>query len=54
MTEENLIEICFDTETTGLDPRDGHKVIEIGCVELINKVKTEPGPASSIGKAIPV
>ena len=40
MTEENLIEICFDTETTGLDPRDGHKVIEIGCVELINKVKT--------------
>jgi DNA polymerase-3 subunit epsilon len=40
MTEENLREICFDTETTGLDPRDGHKVIEIGCVELINKVKT--------------
>jgi DNA polymerase-3 subunit epsilon len=33
-------EICFDTETTGLDPRDGHKVIEIGCVELIDKVKT--------------
>lgn len=33
-------EICLDTETTGLDPRDGHKVIEIACVELINKVKT--------------
>ncbi len=33
-------EVCFDTETTGLDPRDGHKVIEIGCVELINKVRT--------------
>lgn len=33
-------EICFDTETTGLDPRDGHKVIEIGCVELVNKIKT--------------
>lgn len=33
-------EICFDTETTGLDPRDGHRVIEIGCVEMVNKVKT--------------
>lgn len=33
-------EIVLDTETTGLDPKDGHKVIEIGCVELINKVKT--------------
>ena len=33
-------EICFDTETTGLDPKDGHKVIEIACVELVDKVKT--------------
>ena len=33
-------EICLDTETTGLDPRSGHKIIEIACVELINKVKT--------------
>ena len=33
-------EICLDTETTGLDPRDGHRIVEIGCVELINKVKT--------------
>ncbi len=33
-------EIVLDTETTGLDPNDGHKVIEIGCVELVNKVKT--------------
>ncbi len=33
-------EICFDTETTGLDPRDGHKVVEIACVELINRVRT--------------
>jgi DNA polymerase-3 subunit epsilon len=29
-------EIVLDTETTGLDPFDGHRVIEIGCVELIN------------------
>ena len=33
-------EICLDTETTGLDPRDGHRLVEIGCVELFNKVKT--------------
>ena len=28
--------IVLDTETTGLDFRDGHKIIEIGCVELLN------------------
>lgn len=33
-------EICLDTETTGLDPKDGHKIIEIACFELINRVKT--------------
>jgi DNA polymerase-3 subunit epsilon len=30
-------QIVLDTETTGLDPQDGHKIIEIGCVELINR-----------------
>jgi len=29
-------EIVFDTETTGFDPLSGHRVVEIGCVELIN------------------
>ncbi len=29
-------EIVLDTETTGLSPRDGHKIVEIGAVELIN------------------
>ena len=29
-------EIVLDTETTGLDPFDGHRVVEIGCVELVN------------------
>lgn len=31
-----LREITFDTETTGLDPFTGDRVVEIGCVELIN------------------
>jgi DNA polymerase-3 subunit epsilon len=35
-----LREITFDTETTGIDPNSGHRIIEIGCVELIDKVKT--------------
>jgi DNA polymerase-3 subunit epsilon len=33
-------EIVFDTETTGLNPGDGHRLVEIGCVELINRVET--------------
>ncbi|MBI1237964.1 MAG: DNA polymerase III subunit epsilon [Alphaproteobacteria bacterium] len=33
-------EIVLDTETTGLDPRDGHRIVEIGCVELVNHVPT--------------
>lgn len=33
-------EIAFDTETTGLDPRSGHRIVEIGCVELNNRVPT--------------
>jgi len=33
-------EIAFDTETTGLSPQDGHRVVEIGCVELVNRVET--------------
>ena len=33
-------EIILDTETTGLDPYDGHRVVEIGCVELVNSIAT--------------
>ena len=29
-------EIVLDTETTGLNPNDGHRIIELGCLELIN------------------
>ncbi|MFN0043844.1 MAG: DNA polymerase III subunit epsilon [Alphaproteobacteria bacterium] len=31
-------EIVLDTETTGLDPEAGHRVVEIGCLELVNRV----------------
>jgi DNA polymerase III subunit epsilon len=37
---EGMREIVFDTETTGLSPLDGHRLVEIGCVELFNRVET--------------
>jgi DNA polymerase-3 subunit epsilon len=33
-------EIVFDTETTGLSPQNGDRMVEIGCVELYNRVET--------------
>lgn len=33
-------EIIFDTETTGLDPLKGDRLVEIGCIELVNRVPT--------------
>lgn len=33
-------EIVFDTETTGLDPKSGDRLVEIGCVEMVNRVPT--------------
>lgn len=30
-------QIVLDTETTGIDPKEGHRIIEIGCVELVNR-----------------
>lgn len=33
-------QIVLDTETTGLDPAQGHRVIEVGCVELVNRKHT--------------
>ncbi|MFT5133651.1 MAG: DNA polymerase-3 subunit epsilon, partial [Gammaproteobacteria bacterium] len=34
-------QIILDTETTGLEPKQGHRIIEIGCVEIVNRRKTE-------------
>jgi len=33
-------EIAVDTETTGLDPAAGHRIVEIGCVEMVNHLAT--------------
>ncbi len=33
-------EIVFDTETTGLDPKTGDRMVEMGCVEMVNRVAT--------------
>lgn len=33
-------EIIFDTETTGLDPKTGDRMVEIGCIEMVNRVAT--------------
>lgn len=33
-------EIALDTETTGLDPYTGHRVVEIGCVEMVDRIRT--------------
>ena len=30
-------QIFLDTETTGINPKEGHRIIEIGCVELLNR-----------------
>jgi DNA polymerase-3 subunit epsilon len=37
---EVMREIIFDTETTGLDPRTGDRMVEIGCIEMFNRIAT--------------
>jgi DNA polymerase III subunit epsilon len=36
----DMREIVFDTETTGLDPLNGDRLVEIGCIELVNRIPT--------------
>ncbi len=33
-------EIVLDTETTGLDPKGGDRLVEVGCIELLNRIPT--------------
>lgn len=33
-------EIVFDTETTGLSPQNGDRLVEIGCLEMVNRIET--------------
>jgi DNA polymerase-3 subunit epsilon len=38
---QNKRQIALDTETTGLNPQEGHRIIEIGCVEIIDRRVTK-------------
>lgn len=40
-TTRKLRQVVLDTETTGINPKEGHRIIEIGCVELINRRLTQ-------------
>ena len=33
-------EIVLDTETPGLDPGEGHRIVEVACIELVHHVPT--------------
>ena len=36
-----MIEVVLDTETTGISVKDGHRIVEIGCIELDNLIPTK-------------
>ncbi|HIP81458.1 MAG TPA: DNA polymerase III subunit epsilon, partial [Leucothrix mucor] len=40
MPKNTLRQVFLDTETTGLETRDGHRIIEIGCVEMVGRKLT--------------
>ena len=42
MSDEQVVQpderlIILDTETTGINPKEGHRIVEVGCVEMINR-----------------
>ncbi len=39
-TKQDQRLIILDTETTGINPREGHRIVEIGCVEMVNRQLT--------------
>ncbi len=40
LRETNVRQVVLDTETTGLEVRQGHRIIEIGCVEIVDRKLT--------------
>ena len=36
-----MTEIVLDTETTGISVQEGHRIVEIGCIELENQIPTK-------------
>tara|TARA_B100000401_G_scaffold432261_1_gene369383 strand:- start:108 stop:779 length:672 start_codon:yes stop_codon:yes gene_type:complete len=36
-----MLEVILDTETTGISVKDGHRIVEIGCIELDNQIPTK-------------
>lgn len=51
---ERIREIAFDTETTGLNPNEGDRIIEIGAVEMINHIRTGKTFRRLINPGMPV
>ncbi len=41
MNKQTIRQVVLDTETTGLNHKEGHRIIEIGCVELVNRRLTD-------------
>ena len=49
-----MIEIVLDTETTGLSVKEGHRIVEIGCVELKDQISTNKSFHAYINPQRPV